>query len=62
MADDSSRTRKMLHHGCGTTRPRGSCQKKKFSKIKIPTFYEAVDDNLEDILHSGTENVHLLSF
>jgi hypothetical protein len=31
------------------------------SKIKIPTFNEAVD-NLEDILHSGTENVHLLSF
>jgi hypothetical protein len=29
------------------------------SKIKIPTFHEA-DDNLEDILHSGTENVHLL--
>jgi len=31
------------------------------SKIKIPTFDEAVD-NLKDILHSGTENVHLLSF
>ncbi len=31
------------------------------SKIKIPTFDEAVN-NLEDILHSGTENVHLLSF
>jgi hypothetical protein len=30
------------------------------SKIKIPTFDEAVN-NLEDILHSGTENVHLLS-
>jgi hypothetical protein len=29
------------------------------AKIKIPTFDEAVN-NLEDILHSGTENVHLL--
>jgi hypothetical protein len=32
--------------------------KNHLSKIKIPTFDEAV----EDILHSGTENVHLLSF
>jgi hypothetical protein len=30
------------------------------SKIKFPTFDEALD-NLEDIIHSGSENVHLLS-
>jgi hypothetical protein len=30
------------------------------SKIKFPTFDEALD-NLGDILHSGSENVHLLS-
>ncbi len=30
------------------------------SKIKFPTFDEAFD-NLEDIIHSGSENVHLLS-
>ncbi len=30
------------------------------SKIKFPTFDEALD-NLEDIIHSGCENVHILS-
>ncbi len=30
------------------------------SKIKFPTFDEALD-NLEDIIDSGSENVHLLS-